>query len=432
MRKFLLLLAAFVSLLVVSLLDESRSAAVIDADVTGDFGDPIPGLSQTDMFRFEIGRTIFTRRFDRSEGLGPHFNATSCVSCHEDPVPGGSSQRYRDFFIVGRDVGGDFTKLYPDCTAENQAQQATELCLPSPVMPHYGPKGTRDDPVAASVEHPRIPDEEGLIVARRNAPPIFGVGLFRLVSDEEILSRDDPDDADHDGISGRVNIISTEDDAIGRFGFKCQTASIEAFNRGALMNQMGLTSDSLEFVNASRPEDRSLLEELFEMKTAYAQLAEPKDRIIDFDGEFDPEIRRDELIALISFQENLAAPRRGRITEEVIAGEEVFTRIGCASCHVPALPTSIGMIYPYTDLLIHDMGPELADGITMLDASGSEFRTQPLWGLCQHPPFLHDGRADTVAEAILLHGGEAEASKNRYSELNGEDLRALHRFLESL
>ena len=106
--------------------------------------------------------------------------------------------------------------------------------------------------------------------------------------------------------------------------------------------------------------------------------------------------------------------------------------LSCADCHVPTLNTPIGAIHPYTDLLIHDMGEELADGVVMGDASGSEFRTQPLWGLCEHFPFLHDGRADSVEQAILLHGGEAQAARDNYEALSDTDHRALHRFLESL
>ncbi|MEM7231679.1 MAG: di-heme oxidoredictase family protein [Planctomycetota bacterium] len=426
MRTFSILATVFGALLIFSYYD--TSSADVDADVVADFGEPIPGLSAFGLFQFEAGRDLFKRRFTRSEGLGPHFNATSCQACHEDPAAGGSSQRYRDFFLAGTiNKEGGLDKLYPDCTTENRAVADTETCLPSLVLPHYGPKGTIENPVAPNVEHPAIPAHAD-VVARRNAPPMFGVGLFRLVSDSEILLRADPHDVNKDGISGRVNRISSEDDAIGRFGFKCQTASIEAFNRGALMNQMGITSDSTEMLD----EVGSALPSIFEMKTAHAQVAEPRDRIVDYDDRFDPEIRRGQLLQLIFFQENLAAPPRGEITPAVRRGETIFADIGCTSCHTPTLNTSIGCIHPYTDLLIHDMGPGLADGIRMEDASGSEFRTQPLWGLCQHRPFLHDGRADTVVEAILEHGGEAQASRDAFAELPASDKNDLLRFLESL
>jgi CxxC motif-containing protein (DUF1111 family) len=432
MRTFLCLLSVFVALLAF-LCCGTFSSAEIEADVTGPFGEPISGLEDFELDRFQHGREVFARRFAPSTGLGPHFNAVACSSCHSTPAVGGSAQRYRDFFILARlQPDGKAPKYYASCTAETNRD--VDLCLPSIVVPNYGPSGTIAEPVAADVEHPAIPSSPDAIVARRNAPPVFGLGLFRLVSDEEILSRADPDDANADGISGRVNRIPAEESRIGRFGYKCQTASIEAFNRGALNNQMGITSDSIElgFGDDFAPRRESLLEQLFGMRTAHAQVPEPKDRITDFDGVADPELRRSELMDLVFFQEHLAAPRRGAVSPGVERGAEVFERIGCAGCHAASLRTSRGLIHPYTDLLIHDMGPDLADGIVMAEASGSEFRTQPLWGLCQHAPFLHDGRADTVNEAILAHGGEAQASRQRYADLTPGERDALRRFLESL
>ena len=430
MRSFLLLATVFSTLVFLAIL-ESHSSAGEDAEVQSNFGSPIPGLNAGQLATFEFGRSVFKKVFTRGEGLGPHFNAPSCVACHEDPAEGGSSQRYRDFFLVGKFTPeGDLVKIYPDCTEFNEPLHKSECCLPSMVIPHFGPKGTRNDPVASGVEHPRL--DQADVVARRNAPPMFGVGLFRLVPDDEILSHADPEDADGDGISGRINRIVDEDNQIGRFGYKCQTASIEAFNRGALNNQMGITSNSIEFAMGPAGEEPDFLEELFGTRTAYAQVASPRDELVDFDDVSDPELSRGELIALVFFQENLAAPLRGRITSNVRRGERLFEDLNCTSCHVPSLETPIGLIHPYTDLLLHDMGPELADGISMKEALGSEFRTQPLWGLCEHPPFLHDGRAATVREAILLHGGEAVPARNAYADLDEQDTLMLHRFLESL
>ncbi len=425
---FLLFLASFVSL----------SSADDDADVTGDFGEPVAGMTEIDRLIFDDGREVFLRRFAPSQGLGPHFNAASCNACHSTPAPGGSSQRYRDFFILAkRQSDGKTPKYYTSCA--DGMNFGAQLCLPSIVVPNYGPTGTVSVPVIADVSHPPIPNTDpDAIVARRNGPPLFGVGLFRLVSDEEILSRADPDDANGDGISGRVNTILAEDNAIGRFGYKCQAASIEAFNRGALNNQMGITSDSTQprvgdGFGEGRARGRDALADwLLGTRVAHAQVPEPKDRITDFDGVPDPEIRFAELKSLIFFQEHLAAPRRGSITPSVQTGEGVFRSSGCTACHAASLATPLGLIHPYTDLLIHDMGPDLADGIVMAQAAGNELRTQPLWGLCRHAPFLHDGRADTVSEAILAHGGEAEASRQRYIDLTPKEREALHRFLESL
>ncbi len=437
MRVFAVLLAVFLGLLAFTWFD-SLSTAGEDADVTGEFGDPVPGLTPSQLATFEFGRSVFVRRFTKEEGLGPHFNAVACSSCHEDPEVGGSAQRYRDFVLVGRSTPeGLMSKVYPDCTDDNVATQRSDLCLPSIVLPNYGPQGTVIEPVSTAVEHPAVPGDAD-IVARRNAPPIFGVGLFRLVSDAEILSRADPDDLDGDGISGRVHRIAAEGGDIGRFGYKCQTASIEAFNRGALNNQMGITSDSTEVARAQKLDGEpidghpGLLRELFGSRIAHAQIATPVARTLDFDDIRDPEISRGELIALIFFQENLAAPRRGQITADVRTGEGIFARIGCTGCHVPSLDSPIGRIHAFTDLLLHDLGPQNGDGVVMGDAGGSEFRTQPLWGLCEHFPFLHDGSADTIEEAILRHGGEATESRDAYAALGEEEHGFLHRFLESL
>ena len=145
MRSFVVLLLGFSTVLVWTL-QESHVVVGLndnDANVFGDFGDPIPDLNPAALNSFERGRNVFKKRFKRSQGLGPHFNATSCSSCHEDPVPGGSSQRYRDFFLAAASqAGGSMAKLYADCTNGNAGSQNTELCLPSVVMPHYGPKGT--------------------------------------------------------------------------------------------------------------------------------------------------------------------------------------------------------------------------------------------------------------------------------------------------
>ena len=427
--KASLALASSLVLLLVLSLRRGRTDAEADARVEAGLGQPIPGLSDSQLDQFEQGREVFARRFRPSEGLGPHFNAASCLSCHEEPAAGGSAPRYRDFFLVAQmNAEGKAAKIYPDCKDDGAA--GSVLCLPSMVVPHYGPTDAPDAPVSASVTHPAIPSNAA-IVARRNAPPLFGIGLFRLVSDEEILSRADPDDSDGDGISGRVNRLPKEDNKIGRFGFKCQAATIEAFNRGALQNQMGITSDSTTFKLGDASEE-GIFRRLLGSRVAFAQVSEPKDRIVDFDASYDPEIHRGELLDLVAFQENLAAPPRGAVTPRIARGETAFAAIGCASCHAQSLRIPSGLIHPYTDLLLHDMGPGLADGIPMIEASGSEFRTQPLWGLCRHAPFLHDGRADTVEQAILEHSGEAQASRERYHALDEPERQDLHRFLESL
>lgn len=352
--------------------------------LAGELGSPIPDLSDEDADAFESGKTVFERVFTASDGLGPLPLGDGCVSCHSDPVVGGSGGN-REFLIAAGGIGG------------------------------------------------------ADIAITRNSPPLFGIGLFELVTDAEILSREDAADADGDGISGRANL---ELDRVGRFGRKAQAASLESIARGMLANQMGITSDPLGDAQASvESNKRSLLLRALHAvgsislaSPAYAQVQPPPpDEPSGDDAVPDPEINEDDLRALIAFLTTLAAPLRGSIDLGIQRGEELFGSIGCAACHVPTITLSTGaMIHPYTDLLVHDMGPDLADGVVREIATGSEFRTQPLWGLGAAGAYLHDGRAVTIEAAIREHGGEADGSRDRFEDLDDAERTDLLWFLESL
>ncbi|MCP3916666.1 MAG: hypothetical protein GY711_14010 [bacterium] len=380
-------------------------------------GDPIDGLTPTELLAFHRGRLVFKRRFKPSEGLGPFYNATACASCHSSPVPGGSAPLYRNFYIA---VWGT---------------QFNQFFLPpllGPVIPFYG---SGDDHAFATftLEGGRTvipPDYFGfpVTVAQRNSVPIFGTGLFEFVSDTTIMGNSDPDDADGDGISGRYN---TDGGAIGRFGAKSQSNNVEFFTRGPLMNQMGVTSDpflgSGGIVSLGAPP--------FQISTG------PDDPLTDSDGVPDPEISHNDLGDLIAFSRFLAPPQKKLFTPEATNGELVFDQIGCTACHLPSLPSSRGPVEAYTDLLLHEMGPDLADnlffGVPQPSSisevhSGLEFRTQPLWGVSLHAPYLHDGRAETLEEAIELHGGEATDSRDDFLALPASDRADLITFLEHL
>jgi CxxC motif-containing protein (DUF1111 family) len=152
----------------------------------------------------------------------------------------------------------------------------------------------------------------------------------------------------------------------------------------------------------------------------------------DGDNVPEPELNATDLRALVLFPQKLAAPPRGEITEAVQRGELVFQQIGCDACHVATFATSLGPIHPYSDLLLHDMGTGLGDGLVQGRATGSEFRTAPLWGLRCNAPYLHDGRVDTIEDAILAHGGEAQPSRDRFAGLDAADRDDLLAFLNSL
>ena len=390
-----------------------------DPAVTGapqKLGDPIAGLTAAELAAFQRGRIVFEHRFKPSEGLGPLYNSTSCSSCHSTPTSGGSSKLYRNFYLARRgdpaSAGGQFD--LPD--------------LPSPVIPAYGPNEPHKTAHFTLQGGRRpIPETSGGLpvqVAQRNAIPIFGVGLFQLVSDTTIIGLSDPDDTDGDGISGRYN---RDTSGIGRFGVKAQSNNIEAFTRPPLMNQMGITSDP--FLG----EDSRV--------TGQQVSGGSNDTLRDGDGVPDPEISRQDLGDLIAFSTFLAPPQPLAMGAAAQRGEATFGSLGCVKCHVPSLPSSRGPVRAYTDLLIHDMGDDLADHMSFgtpqpstLDGPTTyrEFRTQPLWGVRLHAPFLHDGRAETLQEAIAMHGGEAAAIRDAYLALSATEQEELVAFLESL
>ncbi len=346
-------------------------------------GDPNPGLSAELLAAFQRGRRVFERRFNQQDGHGPDFNTNSCRSCHESPITGGSAPLYRNFRIVARDVGGVQTPVFDDdqLVARNFSYR----------------RGQRET----------IPDDVD-VNAQRNTPPLFGIGLLARIVLADILANQDPGDADGDGVSGRVNVDGAR---VGRFGFKAQEGELEDFIRGPMFNHMGITTNPLPLANA--------------------QVGVPGEPTTDDDGIPDPELPVSDLADLLVFTENLAPPPTLPLNAQSTRGQEVFDEVGCATCHIQNIRTVGEPINAFTDLLLHDMGPGLADGVRMGSASGSEFRTQPLWGVRHTAPFLHDGRADTLDDAIRLHGGEAQGARDRYVALTQADREALIAFLET-
>lgn len=381
-------------------------------------GDPIDGLTASERAAFDRGRLVFERRFTPTSGLGPFYNATSCASCHSVPVIGGSAPLYRNFYLA----------LY----GTPPLQGALPPFL-GPVVPAYG-TGSAHASATFSLTGGRTPipdDYFGLpvTVAQRNALPIFGTGLFEFVSNATILANADPNDADGDGISGRFN---TDNGAVGRFGVKAQSNNVELFTRAPLQNQMGVTTNPFlgtgGTVSVGAP-------------AAVQVSANPNLPTTDNDGVPDPELGHDDLGDLIAFTRFLAPPARKPFDAAARRGEDHFSALRCDACHVPSLSSSRGPVEAYTDLLLHDMGLELADGLSFGVPQPStiaaftterEFRTQPLWGVSLHAPFLHDGRAETLDDAIRMHGGEAEAIRDAYLALTPAQRADVITFLEHL
>lgn len=380
--------------------------------IFGAMGEILPSATEAQREAFERGRAVAERRFTVADGLGPTFNVTFCGSCHEKPVIGGSAPRYRNFLLVGQQL--------PDGSHVETGVNGVQ-----PIYRHDG--------------SPRVATEMGTnVTATRNGVPFFGAGLIAEIPGENILEYADPDDEDGDGISGRPNY---DRGFVGRFGRKAQTVSLEGFIRGPLNNHVGITSNPLsdEMKNALPVPSgsastagvvRGATAEI--SRTGHGQAAAPDEPLEDDDDVADPELSAQDLFDLVSFAMLLAAPRPDALTAETESGSGTFEEIGCTGCHVRGLESPRGLIPIYSDLLLHDMGEGLADGIPMKEASASEFKTQPLWGLAATGPYLHDGRADTIDEAILAHGGEAEASRVAYEALDATRRAQVLAFLRSL
>ena len=375
--------------------------SVPDADVYADtIGDPVPWMSADLVESYERGRKMMMHSFTTEEGVGPTFNADlvhHVIKAQLQVVPPLDTGI---FFLVKRERW--------DGALENVGTNGS-----SPVRNLYA---------TAPAYH--IPEpEDTVLYARRNTPPGFGVGLFAFVEDETILAAADPNDEDGDGISGRANFEQGE---VGKFGYKSQAATLESFNRGAILNQMGITSDPLFYVFPELVEEEATwralkpLSPLSWLAEARAQVSAPDEPTVDDDDVPDPEISNEDQLDLLIFSTYVAAPRPSEFGDSERQGESTFEELGCTSCHMPTIDSVVGPIRAYTDLLLHDMGEDLADGIAVGFATGSEFRTQPLWGVALHGPYLHDGRASSLREAIEFHGGEAAASKERWLQADAE------------
>ncbi|MHC5108687.1 MAG: di-heme oxidoredictase family protein [Planctomycetota bacterium] len=389
--------------------DTAMDDGPIADGITAKMGDPFPSASAEQMETFQRGREVFLREWKVSEGLGPAFNIAFCGGCHERPQPGGSAGLYRNFFLGGR-LTGDGAFIPAESAGDAGG-----------VIRFY-------DFSEEGPPRPEVPDDT-TIIAQRNPIPFFGVGLLAELSDEEILSRADPDDEDGDGISGRANF---DRGFVGRFGRKSQTVSIEGFIRGPLFNHVGITSDPLsDEMRALLPVDSSA-DSLTGKVRPRMQAAAPDAPTTDDDAAPDPELAPDELFDLISFAMLLAAPELDEPTEQSNQGRLLFHEAGCSGCHTPRIEGPRGPVHAYSDLLLHDMGEALADGIVQGEATGSEFRTQPLWGLSAVGPYLHDGRAETIRGAILAHGGEGEASRDAFDAMSETEKEAIEEFLLSL
>jgi CxxC motif-containing protein (DUF1111 family) len=358
-------------------------------------GEPVAGLTPGERKNFEAGRKLFAHQFTPETGLGPLFNEVACGECHEDPALGGG----------GDEIEVHATRQLPDGFCDPLADRGG---------PVYQLRVTPALQSALGIDREPIPPE-ATARASRTSPDLLGFGLIDAVPDAAILARADPEDRNHDGISGRPNRFV--DGRLGRFGRKAFVPTLAEFTAGAFSNEQGITTP-----------------EILDEGTIGGTPIPP-----GVDPTPEPELDDRNLALVEDFVRFLAPPAPADSTAGYGAGKRLFDRIGCAACHVPVLETgpspSKALAYrkfnAYTDLLLHDMGPDLAD-ICLGLASPSEFRTEPLMGLRFAKKFLHDGRASTIEEAIKAHAGEGAASRDRFNALPAEKRTALLAFLKSL
>ena len=361
-------------------------------------GDPLRGLSKAERAQFDSGRVVFATTFTPAVGLGPLFNASGCGECHEDPVVGAN----------GDEVERHAAVFHPE--------RAGAMCdeLADKGGPVFQDSVTPALHTALGIDHEPLPPTV-TTVAGRSTPDVFGFGLLDAVPDSEILKYADPDDRNGDGISGRPNRFF--DGRLGRFGRKALVPTLREFNDGAFQVEIGIT-------NPSVPAEGTVTGNPLPDGT---------------DPAADPELGERGLELTDAYVRLLAPPAPLKQSGEARRGSDIFARVGCTSCHVPTLRTgdnpiralSHKEVAAYTDLLLHDMGPDLAD-ICLGLATPSEFRTEPLMGLRHATQFLHDGRAKTPEQAVELHGGEGTRSRDLFKALPAADRAALLAFLKTL
>ena len=351
----------------------------------GEPGGPMQPLSPTQQALWDRGRLIFDKDFHIADGLGvPEFNGDSCRACHQDPVMGGAGPLELNVSRFGSDdgSGGTFIDL-------PGGQAASKLRPPG------------------HLQRENIPGEAD-VFEQRQTPTVLGLGLIDHISDDTILANQDPTDANGDGIFGVARIVDVNGQPeVGRFGWKAQIPQLSDFLRDAMAGELGVTTpaDGRGFGLA-----------------------------VDGDAVQDPELSPERTEALNFFLMAIGPPLRKGSTDPAVArGEQVFTDIGCSRCHIPSLPTAPGgEAALYSDLLLHDiMGPGFR-GMAEDGAPSGMYRTPPLWGVGDTAPYLHDGRAETLLDTILMHGGEATIASQGFLALPSGSQDDLIAFLEDL
>lgn len=403
------------------------------------YSSPAMNLNAQEFDLHQLGDADFEQVFvtapaPLNQGLGPVYNNSSCIKCHPSDgrgrfpadingfssllfrisIPGvsehngplavpGFGVQARNHAIIGFQPEMEYQVHWTEFT--ETLADGTLVSLRKPVY---------------SVINSSSPVPGNMMISARIAPPVFGMGLLEYIPEANILAKVDEGDSDGDGISGKANFVwnpITQQIELGRFGWKANTSTTELQVASAYHDDMGITSP-------------------------YLAIDSPSDGYDD-----DPEISQAIIDQTTFYCRTLAVPAARKVEDyNVNRGYELFQQLNCSACHTPRQQTentpiaalSHQVFYPFTDLLLHDMGEDLADNRPDYRANGKEWKTRPLWGIGLqqivngHTEYLHDGRARSITEAILWHGGEAENAKNQFKNLPTQDRVDLITFLNSL
>ncbi len=412
------------------------------------YSQPLPGLSPAQQAAFMRGRSLFRQSWvvapaqdAKVDGLGPLYNRLACLSCHakngRGRAPDGPEQRMQSMLVrlsvPGRSAHGGPLAVpaygdqlneegIPGVPGEGRAavhwqEKTLALADGSQVALRWPQLAFRE------LAYGPLPDD--VLTSPRIGQPVYGLGLLAAVPDAALLRL--AREAKPDGVGGRVNRVwdaARQRTVLGRFGWKANMPNLRQQIAGAMLGDLGITSVLFAAQNCTAVQSAC--------RAAVAG------------GQ--PELSKAQLADLTSYLSLLAVPARRDVDNPTVQhGERLFTASGCAICHQARLPLAerakapVGQyIAPYSDLLLHDMGADLADGRPDYRASGQEWRTPPLWGIGlavlvgEDESYLHDGRARNLQEAVLWHGGEAAVAQRRYRALGQADRDALLAFLRSL
>ena len=443
---------------------EARSggAATVRKSDQNAFSLPSANLPPSRRVDFSVGNSFFRSPWviapsttTARDGLGPLFNTNACQNCHikdgrgHPPTPDAANavsmlvrlsipdapayaKVIEQVGVVPEPVyGGQFQDMaVPGVAPEGKVRVDY---TPVPVRFKDGTEVELRKPVLQITQLGYGPMHPDTRFSARVAPPMIGLGLLEAIPEEAILANAAAQAKENNGINGRPNRVWDDEQqktVMGRFGWKAGQPNLNQQNVHAFSGDMGLTTSLRPFDDCT------------DAQTACKQAPNGNGPV----GE--PEVSDNILRLVLFYSRNLAVPaRRGVNDAQVLAGKNLFFQAGCQSCHTPKYTTAANaaepelanqVIRPYSDLLLHDMGEGLADNRTEFQASGRDWRTPPLWGIGLTETvngssfFLHDGRARSLTEAILWHGGEAQKARDRFAAANAAERDALVKFLESL